>query len=131
MAKIRGNGGLVKIAAVTVASVTSFTIDYTMEPIEDTDLASSEKSFQAGEVSWSGTVECIWNQSDPGQGDMIIPPTSDDPITLHLVRDGGEDTPTDDITGDVFITGISSSSQRGSMVAVTYTFQGTGALSGL
>ena len=123
MAKIRGNGGVVKISTVTVGAVVSFTIDETMEPIDSTDLATNEKEFVAGETSWTAQVECQWDAADTtGQGAMTIGTE----VELHLVRDGDADTPADNLTGQAFVAGISSANSKGSMVTQSFSLQGTG-----
>jgi len=45
MAKVKGTDGLVKVGANTVAAVVSFSLDETNEPIEDTELAVTDKNI--------------------------------------------------------------------------------------
>ena len=125
MAIYRGNGGIVKIGAATVAGVKSFSVDQQMEPIDATDLATNEKTFVAGETSWTAQVECQWDDADTtGQGAL----TSGASVQLHLVRDGDDATPTDDITGTAFVTNIGSANTKGEMVTQSFSFQGSGVL---
>lgn len=128
MAKIRGNGGIVKIGLVTVAAVKSFTIDQGMDPIESTDLSQDAKTFVAGDTSWTATVEVMWDAADvTGQGAMSIGTE----VVFHGVRDGDAAAPADDVTGDALVQGISSSVAKGEMVSQTFNLQGTGVLAGV
>lgn len=124
MAKIRGNDGVVLVGANVVASVVRFSLDESMEPIENTDLGTQEKEFAVGDTAWSGSVECRWDKSDTtGQGAMTIGAS----VSLSLQPEGntsGDETR----SGTALISGRAASSEKGSMVMQTFTIQGTGAL---
>lgn len=124
MAKVRGNEGVVKVAANTVASVARFTLDETMDPIEDTDLGETVKSFAVGDTSWSASIECKWDKADTtGQGAMTIGAE----VTISLQPEG-------DVTGDetrsgsALIIARGAVNEKGSMVSQTFSLQGSGAL---
>ena len=103
MAKVVGNDGVVKVGANTVASVARFTLDETMEPIEDTDLGETAKGFQSGDTSWTATVECKWDKADTsGQGAMTIGAS----VSISLQPEG-------DTTGDETRSGIERRSRFG------------------
>jgi hypothetical protein len=127
MAIARGNDGVVKITAATVARVKSFSVDMQMEPIESTDLATDDKTFVKGDRSWTAQVECQWDTADTaGQNAMITAYEAGTTVAFHGVRDGASD----DVTGSAFIVNVGTSNTKGEMVAQTFSLQGTGALTG-
>jgi hypothetical protein len=124
MAKVRGNDGVVKVGANTVASVNRFTLDETMEPIDDTDLGTQAKEFAAGDTSWTAEIECKWDKADStGQGAMTIGTS----VTIALQPEG--DTTGDERrTGTALIAARGAVSEKGSMVMQSFSLQGTGVL---
>lgn len=124
MAKVIGNDGVVKIGANTVASVARFTLDETLDLVEDTDLGEQAKSYQAGDTSWSASVECKWDKADTtGQGAMTIGAS----VTVSLQPEG--DTTGDETrSGTALVSSRGAVNEKGSMVMQTFTLQGSGAL---
>lgn len=125
MAVIKGSEGIVKVGAATVAEVKSYSIEETADTVETTSMGDSARTYKASLTTFSGTVECHLDEADTtAQGAMSIGAE----VTLNLYPQGDE---SGDVyyTGDVIITGISRSASMDDIVAATYSFQGTGALS--
>ena len=124
MAKVVGTNGLVKIASNTVASVVRFEISETMEPIDDTDLDTTAKEFQAGDTSWTATIECRWDKADTtGQGAMTIG------ASVAMVMQPEGDTSGDETrSGTALIISRTSANEKQNMVTQEFGIQGTGAL---
>lgn len=124
MAKVIGSAGVVKIGSNTVAAVVGFSLDETMDLVEDTDLDETEKTYFAGDTSWSAQVDCRWDKSDSsGQGAMTIGAS----VTLYLQPEG--DTTGDETrSGTALVTARSSANAKGQMVTQSFTLQGSGTL---
>jgi predicted secreted protein len=115
MAHISGKSGQIDTGSA-VSGIKSWTLDYTVDMLETTDFADAGvKTYVAGGSRWSGSFE--------GYKDGV-PQTIGASITLKLyeVAAGAY------WTGTAFITGVSSSAAVDGIVAYSYTFQGTGAL---
>ena len=124
MATHKGSEGIVKIGSNTVAEVTGFSFDETADTIEDTSLSDSSRTYVSDLTSFSGSIDCMWDETDTtGQGAM----TAGASVTLNLYPEG----PT---TGDTYYSGtalntsISRANAIGAMVTASFSFQGTGAL---
>jgi hypothetical protein len=124
MATHKGSEGVIKVGSNTVAEITGYTLTENAETIETTELSDSAKTFDVGNTSWNGSLECHWDETDTtGQGSMTIGAS----VTLNMYPEG-------DATGDTYwsgtalITGISSSAAINGLVESSLTFQGTGAL---
>ena len=124
MAVHKGSEGTVKVGSNTVAEITGFSFDETADTIETTALSNTARSYVADYVTFSGTVDCMWDETDTsGQGAMTVGST----VTLNLYPEGGASSATY-YTGSACITSISRANAMGSVVTASFSFQGTNAL---
>jgi hypothetical protein len=124
MATHKGSEGVVKIGSNTVAEVTGFSFDETADTIETTALSNSARSYVSDLVTFSGSIDCFWDETDStGQGAMSVGST----VTLNLYPEGGDSGDTY-YSGSAVVTSISRANAIGSMVTASFSFQGTNAL---
>jgi hypothetical protein len=124
MATHKGSEGIVKIGTNTVAEVTGFSFDETADTIEDTELRDSARTYVSDLTSFSGSIDCMWDETDTtGQGAM----TAGASVTLNLYPEGATTGDTY-YSGTALITSISRANAIGAMVTASFSFQGTGAL---
>mgnify|MGYP001340039221 FL=1 len=124
MAVHKGSEGVVKVGSNTVAEVTAFSFDETVDTIESTALSNSARSYVADYVGFTGTVDCQWDETDTsGQGAMTVGST----VTLNLYPEGSASSATY-YTGSAIITSISRANAMGSIVTANFSFTGTNAL---
>jgi predicted secreted protein len=124
MSVTKGSSGLIKVGSSTVAEVKSYSIDETADTIESTSMGDSAKTFESSLTSFSGSVECHYDDADTtGQVAMSIGST----ITLNLYPEG--DTAGDTYySGSAVITGKTVSGSHDGLVEASISFQGSGAL---
>ena len=124
MANHKGSEGLVKIGSNTLAELKSYSIDHTTNTIEDTTLSDTSKTFQAGTSEFSGSADCFLDETDTAQVSL----TAGAQVTLYVYPEGtdGGDTV---YSGTAIVTGINRSASIDGMVDISFSFQGTGALS--
>ena len=124
MATHSGHEGLVKVSTNTIAEIVSYSYEETADVFEDTELSDGAKSFVVGQTGWSGSAECHFDESDTsGQGALDIGSS----VTLALYPEG--DTSGDTYrTGTALVTNRSVSGGGGDTVKISFSFQGTGAL---
>lgn len=124
MAVHKGSEGLVKIGANTIAEVKSYSIEESADTVETTSMGDSARTYLPSLTTFSGTIECHWDETDAtGQGAMTIGAQ----VVLNLYPEG-DGTGDSYYSGSVIITGVSRSAAMDDIVASTYSFQGTGAL---
>tara|TARA_R110002096_G_scaffold52727_6_gene137610 strand:+ start:39 stop:425 length:387 start_codon:yes stop_codon:yes gene_type:complete len=123
MAIHKGSEGLVKVGSNTVAEVKSYSIDETADTIESTSMGDSAKTFESSLTSFSGSVECHWDETDTAQVAMSIGST----ITLNLYPEGDASGDTY-YSGSAVITGKTVSGSHDGLVEASISFQGSGAL---
>ena len=124
MAITKGSSGLIKVGSSTVAEVKSYSIDETADTIESTSMGDSAKTFESSLTSFSGSVECYFDETDStGQSAMSIGST----ITLNLYPEGDSSGDTY-YSGSAIVTGKTVSGSHDGLVEASISFQGSGAL---
>ena len=124
MANHAGSEGTVKIGSNTIAEIRSFSVDETHDAIEKTAMGDSYRSFTTGLKSWSGTIECWWDETDTnGQGAMDIGAS----VTVVFHPEGSTSGDTI-LTGTALISSKTITSSAEGMVEASYGVQGSGGL---
>ena len=124
MANHRGSEGVVKVGSNTVAEVKSWTLSEETETIEDTAMGDTARTYQLGLQTWSGSLECFWDETDSsGQGALTNSATA----TLNLYPEGASSSDTY-YTGSIIVTSIERTAALDGMVEATIGFTGTAGL---
>lgn len=123
MATHHGKEGVVKTGSNITGEVTSFTLETSADVVEDTALGDSAKTFVAGRTSFSGTIECHFDETDTSQEECTVGSS----LTFTLLPEGNT-TGDASYTGTGIVTGMSISNAMEGIVARSITFQGSGAL---
>jgi hypothetical protein len=123
MATHHGKEGVVKTGSNVTGEVTAFTLETTGDVVEDTSLSDSAKTFVAGRTSFSGSVECHFDETDTSQETMIVGTS----LAFTLLPEGNTSGDAS-YTGSGIITGMSISNTLDGVISRSVTFQGTGAL---
>ena len=105
------------------ANVTGFTLETSADVVEDSALTNSAKTFVAGRTSFSGSIECHWDEGDTAQEALDVG-TSLAFILLPEGNSGGDVS----FSGTGLVTGMSIGVTMDGMTSRSVTFQGTGAL---
>lgn len=124
MATLKGNSGTVKVGANPIAEIRSFSIDETMDTIEDTAMGDTYRTFKTSLKAFSGSVDVFFDDTDAtGQGALTV----GSEVTVNFQVEG--DTTGDHLlSGSALVTGRTINSSFDGMVEASLTLQGTGAL---
>lgn len=120
----KGSEGSVKIGANAVGELRGWEVNHSNEPIEDTVLNDTDRTFQAGLNAWSGSATAWWDETDTAQIALTVGAS----VTLTFHPEG-TGTGNENYTGTALVTAITRRAAIQGMVEVDFTFQGTGALS--
>ena len=120
MATHSGHEGIVKLTTNTVAEVTAWSMETTVEVIDDTQSSDTWKTHIPGQRSGSGTVTCHWDETD-ASGQMAM--TEGASVTLNLYPEG--DTY---YTCTATVTGVSLSAGMGGTVQAEFAWTANGAI---
>lgn len=124
-----GTSGVAKFdvtgSPTTIGSVRSFSISQVTDSIESSVMGTQEKSFLAGQTSFTGTMDVLFRDDDSAQSTLFAG-IGAAPVTIELYPSG--ETTGIKLSGEVIVTGHDISVDQNDAVSATISFQGTGAL---
>ena len=124
MATHLGKEGTVQVGSNSIAEIRSFSIDETVDTVEDTSMGDASKTYLASIKDFSGSVDVIYDESDQnGQVALAVGAT----VTLNFAPEGAA-TGDVKLTGDAIVTSKSISSSFDGLVEASITVQGTNGL---
>jgi hypothetical protein len=125
MATHKGSEGTVKSGANAIAEIRSYTITETADVLEDTTMGDSSRTYLASLKTFTGSIECFWDETDTN-GQLTLDPGAS--VTINIYPEGSTSGDTY-YTGSVLITEKNVTGSFDGMVEASFSFQGTGALS--
>lgn len=124
MATHLGKEGTVQVGSNAIAEIRGFSIDETIDTVEDTSMGDSSKSYLASIKDFSGSVDVLYDETDTNGQTALSVGSS---VTLNFAPEG---TASGDVklTGTAIVTGKSITSSFDGLVESTISVQGTGGL---
>ena len=119
-----GKEGTVAVGSNSIAEIRSFSIDETIDTVEDTSMGDASKTYLASIKDFSGSIDVIYDETDTnGQTALAVGAT----VTLNFAPEG---TASGDVklTGSAIVTGKSINSSFDGLVEASISIQGTGGL---
>ena len=124
MATHLGKEGTVQVGSNAIGEIRGFSIDETIDTVEDTSMGNSSKSYLASIKDFSGSVDVLYDEADTN-GQVALAVGSS--VTLNFAPEGS-DSGDVKLTGTAIVTGKSITSSFDGLVESTITVQGTGGL---
>ena len=124
MATHLGKEGTVQVGSNSIAEIRGFSIDETIDTVEDTSMGDSSKTYLASIKDFSGSVDVLYDETDTNGQTALSVGSS---VTLNFAPEG---TASGDVklTGTAIVTGKSITSSFDGLVESTISVQGTGGL---
>ena len=123
MSNHKGSEGTVHVGTDAVGEIKSYSFNETVSTIDDTTIGNDAKTFQAGQTSFSGSVDVFWDEADTAQIAMTVGAS----ITITWYPEGADSTDKY-YTGSAIVTSIDRSATIDGMVEASYGVTGNGAL---
>ena len=123
MANHKGSEGTVHIGTDAIAEIKSYSVNESMNVIDDSNIGDTAKTFQSGSTEWDGSCDVFWDETDTAQTAL----TNGASVTVKFYPEGAT-TGDKYYTGTALVTGISRSASVDGMVDASYSLKGTGAL---
>jgi len=123
MATFSGSGGTVLVGSDAIGEIKTYTIDETMDTLEDTSMGDSSRTYKASLKTFSGSCDVMFDDTDTAQQAMTVGSS----VTMSFQMEGNT-TGDHKLSGSVLITGRSISASFDGLVEASLSFQGTGAL---
>ena len=119
-----GKEGTVQVGSNAIAEIRGFSIDETIDTVEDTSMGDSSKTYLASIKDFSGSVDVLYDETDTNGQTALSVGSS---VTLNFAPEG---TASGDVklTGTAIVTGKSVTSSFDGLVESTISVQGTGGL---
>ena len=124
MATHLGKEGTVQVGSNAIAEIRGFSIDETIDTVEDTSMGDSSKTYLASIKDFSGSVDVLYDETDTNGQTALSVGSS---VTLNFAPEG-TDSGDVKLTGTAIVTGKSITSSFDGLVESTITVQGTGGL---
>ena len=123
MATLVGKDGVVKIGSNAVGEIRSYSIEQTMDVIEDSVIGDTDRTYTSGLKSFSGSMDVFFDDTDTGQLDVQVGDTGT--ISVQVEGDTSGDHK---LSGSILVTGRTITASFDGMVEASVSFQGSGAL---
>jgi len=125
---IKGHEGSVTVASGAMGNAKAFSLDINQETVDTTDFGSNGwKESVATLNSWSGSITAIFDASGTAEGALQTGLTAGSTVALDLQLGGGTGS-YDKYSGSANITSQSVTNDVNGIVEVTFSFEGTGAV---
>ena len=124
MATHLGKEGTVQVGSNAIAEIRGFSIDETIDTVEDTSMGDSSKTYLASIKDFSGSVDVLYDETDSNGQTALSVGSS---VTLNFAPEG-TDSGDVKLTGTAIVTGKSITSSFDGLVESTINVQGTGGL---
>ena len=124
MATHLGKEGTVQVGSNAIAEIRSFSIDESIDVVEDTSMGDSAKTYLASIKDFSGTIDVLYDETDTNGQTALSVGSS---VTVNFAPEG-TDSGDVKLTGTAIVTGKSVTSSFDGLVESTISIQGSGGL---
>jgi len=120
----KGSEGFVKVGSATIAEVKSYSLEESADTIETTKMGDAARSYLPSLTSFSGSVDCFWDETDTAGQVALTPGAS---VTLVFYPEGATSGDTY-YSGTALVTGKTITGSFDGMVEANINVQGTGVI---
>lgn len=124
MSTYKGNNGVVKVDANSVAEIRRIEVNEQTDTLEDTVMGDVWKSFLAGHKEWDGTVEGF---QDPTDANGQVALANGATVAVHFLHQG-EGAGNIDVNGSAIVSNLRTSQGHDGLVEFSCSLKGVGAL---
>lgn len=126
MAVMAGKNGLIKLGENNVGYIDNFSVNVNLGSAEVSQIGEQWREYIPACSDWAGSISGTLDYADAAQKEVVdelLTPT-DQLFTVEL-----KVGPTLTVTGNIIVTSASITGSFADKVAVSFNFQGSGALS--
>lgn len=136
MPTFRGQDCSVKIGgagSTLIGQVTTWTVVEEFGSLETSAMGNVWRTYRPGMPSWNGTMQAYFDAADVGQSALwerlvgAVPQGVLADVEFHW-ENQGETLGDKYLSGDVIITGVTTTAEFNGMVSANFTFQGSDTL---
>jgi len=116
--------GTVTIGGNVVAELRSMSLETSAEIIDATTITSAAKIKKAGTVSFTGSIDCFWDETDTNAQITLIEGATVAVVYLFEGNTSGDYS----YSFSALVNSVSISASVDGMVEASFSFEGTGAI---
>jgi predicted secreted protein len=123
MATFKGKDGVVKVGSNAIGEVRNFSVEETADTIEDTSMGDAARTYKDSLTQFTASVDALFDDTDTAQTAMTIGSEA----TFSFLPEGSS-TGDYSMSGTGIVTSISRSQSYDGLVEISFSLQGSGAL---
>jgi|TARA_R100000479_G_scaffold113520_2_gene57423 hypothetical protein len=123
MATFKGKDGVVKVGSNAIGEIRNFSVDESADTIEDTSMGDTARTYVDSLTQFTASIDALFDDGDTAQTALTIGSTA----TFSFLPEG-DSSGKYSLSGSGIVTGITRSQSFDNMVEISFSLQGSGAL---
>lgn len=123
MATFKGKDGVVKVGSNAIGEIRNFSVDESADTIEDTSMGDTARTYVDSLTQFTASIDALFDDTDTAQTALTIGSTA----TFSFLPEG-DSSGKYSLSGSGIVTGITRSQSFDNMVEISFSLQGSGAL---
>lgn len=123
MATFKGKDGVVKVGSDAIGEIRNFSVEETADTIEDTAMGDTARTYVDSLTQFTASIDALFDDTDTAQTALTIGSTA----TFSFLPEG-DSSGKYSLSGSGIVTSISRSQSYDGLVEISFSLQGSGAL---
>jgi hypothetical protein len=123
MATFKGKDGVVKVGSNAIGEIRNFSVEETADTIEDTAMGDTARTYVDSLTQFTASIDALFDDTDTAQTALTIGSTA----TFSFLPEG-DSSGKYSLSGSGIVTSISRSQSYDGLVEISFSLQGSGAL---
>ena len=123
MATFKGKDGVVKVGSNAIGEIRNFSVEESADTIEDTSMGDSARTYKDSLTQFTASIDALFDDGDTAQTALTIGSSA----TFSFLPEG-DSSGKYSLSGSGIVTGISRSQSYDGLVEISFSLQGSGAL---
>lgn len=123
MATFKGKDGVVKVGSNAIGEIRNFSVDESADTIEDTSMGDTARTYKDSLTQFTASIDALFDDGDTAQTALTIGSSA----TFSFLPEG-DSSGKYSLSGSGIVTGISRSQSYDGLVEISFSLQGSGAL---
>ena len=123
MATFKGKDGVVKVGSNAIGEIRNFSVEESADTIEDTSMGDTARTYVDSLTQFTASIDALFDDTDTAQTALTIGSTA----TFSFLPEG-DSSGKYSLSGSGIVTGITRSQSFDNMVEISFSLQGSGAL---
>jgi hypothetical protein len=123
MATFKGKDGVVKVGSDAIGEIRNFSVEETADTIEDTSMGDTARTYVDSLTQFTASIDALFDDTDTAQTALTIGSSA----TFSFLPEG-DSAGKYSLSGSGIVTGISRSQSYDGLVEISFSLQGSGAL---